>query len=493
LSSLHQAIFFACQPTRLLLTATILLILTSARVAAEQLNPDPLPGETLRIEEVVRTALVKNRDVKDARLALEVAEGQVREAWGEVYPRVDLAGSYTRNLAPPSQLLPANIFDPDADPGELIQVRFGSDNLWSTQLTLEQPLFEARAFIGVRAAGGFRGLQQEILRGIEQRVATRVRILYYNLLLLEEQIRLTDSSLQRVKESLTETRALNRAGFSSDYDVLRLEVEVANLATDLRRAENALSAARRELAVELAAEETALFRPAGSLATLDLEKPEENHPDNLALLEFAGIDPAVEPQETLIDRLGRERSELRQLALVIDLRNTDVRLEQSERLPRLALFGNYSISAQQDGSPDFFGDSHQRIYARAIGVSLSLPLFTGFQRTARISQKRTEFRRAAADHRHARDRAMAELRSLLEQFEETTQRVRSRRLAVAMASRGYDIARAQYREGLGSQLELTDAEVAFRRTELNYAEAVHAWLATRARLDEIIGAVPLVN
>ena len=61
------------------------------------------------------------------------------------------------------------------------------------------------------------------------------------------------------------------------------------------------------------------------------------------------------------------------------------------------------------------------------------------------------------------------------------------------AERGFEIASAQYREGLGSQLELTDAEVALRQSEFNYAQAVYDYLVARAQFDEATGLVPLVD
>ena len=61
------------------------------------------------------------------------------------------------------------------------------------------------------------------------------------------------------------------------------------------------------------------------------------------------------------------------------------------------------------------------------------------------------------------------------------------------ARRGYEIASAQYREGLGSRLELSDAEVALRQSEFNYAQAVYDVLAGQARLDEAAGMVPGVD
>ena len=65
--------------------------------------------------------------------------------------------------------------------------------------------------------------------------------------------------------------------------------------------------------------------------------------------------------------------------------------------------------------------------------------------------------------------------------------------AVRQATRGFEIATAQFREGLGSQLELTDSEVALRESEFNYAQAVYDFLVARARLDESVGLVPGID
>jgi outer membrane protein len=81
----------------------------------------------------------------------------------------------------------------------------------------------------------------------------------------------------------------------------------------------------------------------------------------------------------------------------------------------------------------------------------------------------------------------------VEAADEALERARGQRLAVTQAARGFEIATAQYREGLGSQLELTDAEVALRQSEFNYAQAVYDYLVARAELDQATGQVPLVD
>jgi OMF family outer membrane factor len=189
----------------------------------------PAAGAALTLAEAVRVALERSPRIEVARFALEGAEERVSEAWGSVYPRVDFSAGYTRNVSPAINFLPAIIFDPNAGPDDQVAVQFGADNTWNSLITIEQPLFDGRSFIGVGAAGRFQSLQEEILRGEVQSVVSRVQTVYYDALLAQEQLRLTENSVARVREALTETRALHRAGLGAEYDVLRLEVELANL------------------------------------------------------------------------------------------------------------------------------------------------------------------------------------------------------------------------------------------------------------------------
>jgi len=454
---------------------------------------DEVPAR-LTLDEAVRRALDANRDVREARLALEVARRQATEAWGNVYPSISLNANYTRNVSPAKSFLPAIIFDPDADPNETLQVQFGADNVWSSVVSLEQPLLKGQAFIGVGAASRFRSLQEEVLRGRSQAVVTQVRLAFYDLLLAREQARLAENSVGRVRDTLEETEALARAGLASEYEVLRLQVEVANLEPVLRQSLNAVARSRRTLGVLLDLDEGAVegLELAGSLATLDPVSGGGDDPANRGILAFAGV----------VERDGGEpdaewvasRSDVRQLALTESLRLAELRAEQSFWFPEVNLFANYQVNAQQNGSPEFFGrDASQRFRASAVGVSLSWTIFNGFQREARISQRRSQLRQSSTQLELARDRSLSDLQSLLEQVEEALLRARAQGLAVQQATRGYEIASAQYREGLGSRLELTDAEVALRQSEFNYAQAVYDLLATRARLDEAAGRVPGVD
>jgi len=451
-------------------------------------------GPSLSLDQAVRTALRQNRDVRGARYALEQANKRVKEAWSAVYPSLDWSASYTRNISPSLVFLPANMFDKDAGPDDYIGVQFGADNQWNSTVSLEQPLFSASAFIGVGAAGRFKTLQEEVVRGLTQGVVTRVRATYYQLLLQREQLRLITKSVERVRQSLAETRSLNAAGLASDYDVLRLEVALANLEPNLKRAGNAVGQAQRQLAVELDLPADEPLEVRGSLATMILDDLSANDPANREVLAFAGFrGEGMEAVDEAVQMAQELRSDLRQLTLTESLRKTEMRLEQVALLPRISFFGNYVISAQDNNSPNFFakGDG-QRAYARLVGVRVSMPIFGG-GRLGRIEQKRAALRQAETQTQLVEDQARIQVCNLVEQTDEALARARGQRLAVQQAQRGYEIASAQHREGLGSQLELTDAEVALRESEFNYAQAVFDFLIARAQLDQATGQVPLVD
>jgi outer membrane protein TolC len=474
-------------------TLLVTLFFCALPAAAQQ----PAAGRVLTLEDAIRIAIQNNRDLEDARLGYQGARGQVREAWSNVYPTLDLAASYTRNLSVSANFLPAIIFDPDASPDDLIPVKFGADNQWAFSLRAEQPLFRASAFLGVGAAARYQRLQGEVVRGRAISVATRVKMAYYDVLLADESTRLNDNTVRRVRQTLNETQKMNQAGLSSNYDVLRLQVELANIEPQLRRSRNASHAARRLLAVELGLENLDSVNVAGALSEIDLGEPvvtEASDAVDLVPVVHRGTElvlsdaPARITQQSALEIARANRSDLRQLDLTAQLRRTELRAEQSEYLPQVTLFGVYTINAQHNGDPAFFGgDNRFRSYGRQVGVEVSLPIFAGLRRPARVEQKRVVLEQVLAQRDLLVDAVENEVKTYLDQVEEARTRAQAQHLARSQAQRGFEIASAQYREGISSQLEVTDAEVALRQSEFNLAEAVYDYLAARARLDEAMG------
>src|SRR5690606_16126536 len=354
---------------------------------------------------------------------------------------------------------------------------------------LDQTVFQASVFLGLGAAERYQELQEEVVRGREQEIVTRTKQSYFDVLLAEEASRLNEESVRRVRQALEETEAMHRAGLVGDYDVLRLEVELANLESALRRSVNDAEAARRSLAVELGMEEGEELNVAGSLGTVDLDAASDPF-----LASFGVAIDAGTTVTQLIDQARSSRSDVRQVQLTEELRRTELRMEQSEYLPRISFFATYGFNAQADGGINPFGwSAGNSVTSPQAGIQVTIPIFEGFRRPARIDQLRSTVRQTQSQGSLLAAQTDNQIRTLFDRVDEARTRAMDQRTAVERATRGYEIASAQFREGLGTRLELTDAEVALRQTEFNLAQAVHDYLTARAQLDQAVGAVPEVR
>jgi len=458
----------------------------------------PPPADEARpytLERAVAIALRNNRQLAVSQYDLDVANRQVSEAYGALFPEVDGFASLQRNLKLPSAFLPKIFVDPDADPDELIAVTFGADNQWNAGLTVNQPLFDAGVFVGVGTAGAFRSLARESLRGSAQGIATSTRIAYLNVLLAQEAVRVTQNSIERVRQTLDETRALNRAGLASDYDVLRLEVQLANIEPNLRRAHNEVEETRRVLAIEMGLGEGVSAAAFGELHRIDLAEGADNSDDNLALVSFAGVRGVSVTEGSQLEAVAlANRTDVRQAQLQRDLEEARVKYERTQLFPRLSAFFNWGVQAQESGALNFFGENpDQRFTTSAVGVQLDVPIFEGGRRWNRVEQRKIGVRQAEERIGDLRQRAVNEVETLRAQLLEARSRAGAQRQAVGEAQRGFDIVRTEYLAGTQPRLEVTEAELALRQAEQNYALAVYDFLVAQAQLDLAVGVVPVVD
>jgi outer membrane protein TolC len=466
-----------------ILMTGVLLACVPARAYAQ--GPRP---ELFSLRRSLETALANSDEIRAAEAGLRIANQQVREAWSSVLPEVRFSASYTRNFKVPVAFLPAILIDPDADPNELIPVRFGADNAWSAGLVLDQPIFEAQAFIGVSTAGRFREVEVERLRGTSQLVVSQVRQGYFNALVADEDLRRLTESVNRITATLAETRALNRAGLTSSYDVLRFEVQLANQEAQVTRAANTVAETRRLLLVDLGLNPSEPIELLGSFIEIDLDDLSANTPANREMLELAGaLGAETKDFEELLKTASVYRTDLRQLRGAVDLDEARLAIQRAEFYPTLSLFSNWSIQAQQNGSLSFFQNSATSTVA---GLRVEVPLFTGFARFARVEQAKATVAQTEARLARAERETIEQVQTFYNNVIESRQRANSQRVAVGQAQRGFEIATAEYRAGVGSQLQVTDADLALRTSEFNYAQAVFDYLTARSLLDLALGTAP---
>ena len=472
----------------------LLFFLSLAGVCA---HSQPLPGSgALPLRTVVEIALVNNVQILAASSSVRSAEQQVREVQSGVYPQVSAEASYLRSLGSLSQRV-----IPDEDPKIESDTSNLPDNTWSASLKLNQTVIDFRVFAGFAAAGHLLSLRGEERRGAAHQVVDLVRQSYFDVLLAAEQEALTEQSIARVRQTLRETRARHGEGFASDDELLRAEVQFTNLETRLILARNRVAAARGRLLVTIGVDPLQPVAVSGSLSELQLAPGARNSAGNADLLAASGaVALAAMTEEELRQTAFTLRSDLRQLRTAVTLSEKQVEVQEGEGLPVIRAFGSVDFRVADNDEDDVFGSRipmsdrySQWDLSASAGLSIQVPVFSGFGWLSRLEQRREELLRTTYGLRQAEREMVNQIRTLAAALREARARAASQRVAIVQSERGYEIATARYRAGVGSQFEVVAAETTLREAEFNYAQAVYDYLSTASRLELATGQVPLVD
>lgn len=477
--------------------AGILIFISAA--LAQQGNTtsidEALDGQKqLTLTEAIQVALANNSDIKRSLFEVEDADEQVRLAWSEVLPEISGSASYTRNLEIPVNFVPAQFFDPDAPAGELVPLQFGTDNNWQGGISVQQTLFRGEAFVGISSSKLYKAAQAENLRSTTQQIVTQTRLAYYNVLVAEEQYRLQEATVERLEQNLEDNRARQQAGLIDEYDVLQVRVQLRNQEPQLTQARYAVEQAYRELKEILGVPMDLDFTVLGDLNAYDVTSQQAMQEINQNLKQVDTMIPFEYKKEGNIMYLATDlRGDIRILETQNDLKDREIKAIKSRFLPTLTANYNLNWSAAQAGNPVFFGSEDTRARSQTLGLTLNVPIFQGFQRTANLSMAQIEKKDLKEQKRAVERSAKNEIQSARESVNQSLETAPAREQALELAREGYQRAKARLENGMGSQLDVTNAELQLREAEANYAEMVFNYLSAKARYDQAVGMVPFVD
>jgi outer membrane protein TolC len=120
-------------------------------------------------------------------------------------------------------------------------------------------------------------------------------------------------------------------------------------------------------------------------------------------------------------------------------------------------------------------------------MTLRFPIFKGFTIDSKVEQ-------ADLDHKIAVEGLAATKKSIRSQFEnlllaieKNEEQIVAYNAAVDESQRGYDISVKRFNSGLGTQLEVTDAQLVFTNSAINLLRSVHEYYIAHARLEQLLG------
>jgi outer membrane protein TolC len=439
--------------------------------AASVPEPSGKQALVISLEDAVRIGGQHNRELEIARLDKRMAGQKVRESWAEVLPHLSSNLNYTRTLKPTVMFLPLGAMTGNPALGTQA-VEISSDNSSVLSFNLNQNIFKLSAFAGIKAASLVRQISDQSYRNSNAAVVTSIRRAYYDVQIATERRKLVEQSIARWEEARKDTKALFRQGMAADLDTLKAWLSVENLRPDLIRARSGESIAMTRLKTVMGIDHDTPVTLSDPLVFREAAQPP---------------DVAAAYREAL-----ERRPDVRSLTLQAEAENERVTASRSEGMPVLTAFGQLQAQTQyNDGSSI---SSTRWPVSSVAGLQLAVPIFSGFATSARIEQAKLTRLQTRTRLEELRSQVRADVEVCLSNVAEARKRIDVQSKTIAVAERSYLVTRLRLREGVGSRLELTDAELQLVTARTNYLQAVYDYLVASAELEKALGRIdPVVE
>jgi len=528
--------FFRLTLGAVVITAALGTPLVDRALAAQQPAPAPARVETARnapnvpralsLEDALRIAERESENVQIARAGVERARGQLMQARSQYLPQLSGSLQYTRTLksqfsvlqtaqptpgpdvppVPPRDtttffqpctryLAPAGATEAERLAGletfsrcstggggiDFSRVGFGSKNQYQLGLTGSVNLFtggrvsaqNAAAAAGQRSAGIELSAQRAQLQ-------LDVAQAYYDAALADRLVAIAESSLVQTEEALRQTTLARQVGNQSEFELLRARVTRDNQVPVVLQARTSreLSYLRLKQLLNLPYGDSLTLTdgigdtdavPASAAITTS------NTAANAAARVVALTDSIVQRSDTSADA----RATVRQLVENVSAQEAQRRIARSEYIPNLTLSSSFGrVAFPAAGFPDW----NQFVSNWTVSVGASVPIFTGGRIKGENVVAAANLAEAKARLQQTREFAALDARQAVAQLEQAAATLAASGGTAEQATRAYSIAEVRYREGLSTQLELTESRVLLQQARANRAQAARDFQVARLRL-----------
>ena len=410
-------------------------------------QPPPL-RQPLSLEEAVALALRLHPSIRAAEAGYVAAEARIPQARAGFFPRVDTTLSSQRSHSESS-------FSGGTGTGSSSSPSTTTNN--TAQLQATQKIWDfGKTGALVDEAKANAAVSQEEVDRVKNLVVLNVKTAYFGLLQAQRLVRVTDASLGRAELNLRSARGFFEVGTKPRSDVTKAEVEVAQARLNLIRATNSVRIA-----------ETTLNNALGLQAEASIQVQD--------ILSFEGVKFDL---DQLRDEASKNRPELRQARARVAAAQAQLRGGQNAFYPDVN--GVASVSRTGDDYPPQ-NDNW------SVSVTLSWNLFQGYFNQARLRETRANVEAAERNLDTLGLQVRLEVEQAFLAMNEAEERIGATAKSVESAEENLRLAQGRYDAGVGTILELTDAQVALTQAQVDQVQALADHKSARARLDNALG------
>lgn len=400
----------------------------------------------LTVDQAVQIAEQNAFSVQISQTRVARNRAQVSEARGNLGPRVNLSGSYTR-------------FDrattvPDGNGGSVVVSPIDSKQAGVTG-TLPIDISGALRNAVNAARENLRAAQQNLVASSND-IRLQARQAFFQVLRAERLVGVQEQAVKDAQEQVDNVTKLEQGGLAAHVDVLSAQVQLQQSKADLINAQNFLQ-------ISEAAFNATLARP--------IDTPVE-----LVDVSSLPTQPTDEPRLRSLAQSNRPeaRSLLFTRNALADLR----KVEAAGNKPNLGFSVGYNRNLNQGQTP----------YTASATLSLNWPIFDSGITRARVEQVRQDEKQAEIQYNQLLESISQEVRQALVNLNNTAQLLDVATAQVTVAEENLRLARIRYQAGEGILLQVTDAETVLTQARTNLIATRYDYLDAYAQLQRALGS-----
>ena len=409
-------------------------------------------SETLRLtlDQALEIALSESNTVKIADMTVEKSGYAEKGSYSALYPNISANGSYQRTLKKQVMVMDMG--------GQAMEIKVGRDNSINATATASMPIVNAQLWESLKLSGMDVELAVEQARSSKIALVKQVKQAFYAVLLAQKSHEVVANVYENAQKNYEKTLQRFNVGKASEVEHLRAQVTMMNAEPNVSSAENAVMLATWQLKAVMGIDLDTNVEVVGDLNDYTAQM----------------LTPYVSEEDL------SNNSSLLQLGIQGRMLESTIRMQKKQYLPTLAASINYNYSAMGDEELRWFPSS-------TAAVSLSIPIFDGFQKHYSIKQSKINKNMLDLQREDTERNLRIGIRNYNDQMALCIKNYQAAEATVEIAQKSYDISEKMYEVGKATLVELNDAQLALQQAQLTQAQAVYNFMVTKASLDELIG------
>lgn len=421
------------------------------------------------LDECISYALEHNQNIIIANLEMDAAKAKTGEYISAGLPQIDASANVNKNFILRRTWVDGSNFDPSVPEGTLIQLEFGTPYDSDYGIYLSQMIFNGSYFVGVKASKTYQELSRKDHIKSKIDVTESVTKAYYTVLVSKLSYETIEANYQRLDSLLKETEIMYKNGFAELLAYNRTKVEYNNLKTERQNSERSLEVSTALLKFQM-----------GMPVDEGLEIT-----DRLADLEF-NVQEELEMNYSFEKRIEYSTLETNRMLAELEMKNN-----RSQYLPNIDLIASWGMNA---GVKDFsdlgqFGNNKVWTDYQITGLTMNLPIFDGLYKSKKIQQNKIKLQQLEYQRTMLENNIKLEVDQYRQNLQNSLDQLTSQDENVKLAESVYNQAKIKYQEGVGSNLEIIDADNAFKQAQSNYFNALYDALISHVDYQKALGII----